>query len=93
MQSQRAVPDFLLLISCIRFMSQHKRRKTLNESPYNDDNSLRIIGTEESLERWKWLFQILEKDGTIEIVSHPDRTYEMRNSNLLRQYWQIRTRF
>jgi hypothetical protein len=74
-------------------MSQHKRRKTLNESPYNDDNSLRIIGTEESLERWKWLFQILEKDGTIEILSHPDRTYEMRNSNLLRQYWQIRTRF
>jgi hypothetical protein len=74
-------------------MSRYKRRKTLNEQSDNDDNSLRIIGTEESLERWKWLFQILEEDGTIEIVSHPDRTYELRNSNLLRQYWQIRTRF
>lgn len=74
-------------------MSQHKRRKTLSEQSYNDNNSLRIIGTEESLERWKWLFQILEEDGTIEIVSHPDYTYKMRNSNLLRQYWQIRTRF
>ncbi|WP_310419312.1 hypothetical protein [Chamaesiphon sp. OTE_8_metabat_110] len=74
-------------------MSQHKRRKTLNEPSHNDDNSLRIIGTEESLERWKWLFQILEEDGTIEIISRPDRTYEMRDSSLLRQYWQIRTRF
>jgi hypothetical protein len=74
-------------------MSRYKRRKTLNEQSDNDDNSLRIIGTEESLERWKWLFQILEEDGTIEIVSHPDRTYELRNSNLLRQYWQICTRF
>jgi hypothetical protein len=56
-------------------------------------NSLRIVGTEESLQRWGWLFQILEEDGTIEIVSRPDRTYPMRGSSEVRQYWKIQTRF
>jgi hypothetical protein len=51
------------------------------------------VGTQESLEKWKWLFQILEEDGTIEIISRPDRNYEMRGSDLMRQYWEIRTKF
>ena len=72
---------------------KNKRDFTSDNLAQNNNDSLRIVGTEESLEKWKWLFQILEEDGTIEIVSRPDRTYEMRGSDLMRQYWQIRTRF
>lgn len=73
-------------------MTEYKRDRNLNRLSQNTD-SLRIVGTVKSLKKWEWLFQILEEDGTIEVVSRPDRTYEMRGSDLLRQYWQIRTRF
>jgi hypothetical protein len=73
-------------------MAKYKRNLNLNQSSQNAD-SLRIVGTEESLKKWGWLFQILQEDGTIEIILRPDRTHEMRGSDLLRQYWQIRTKF
>ena len=74
-------------------MSKYSHKKNLQPSPDDRTDSLRIIGTEESLQRWGWLFQILEEDGTIEIISRPERTYPMRNSTELRQYWQIQTKF
>jgi hypothetical protein len=73
------------------------RNYSRNQQPHQPSDccidSLRIIGTEESLKRWGWLFQILEEDGTIEIISRPDRTYPMRDSGELRSYWQIQTKF
>jgi hypothetical protein len=74
-------------------MNNSRKSRSVDTPRSNNIDSLRIVGTEESLEHWGWLFQILEEDGTIDIISHPDRTYEMRGSVLLRQYWQIRTRF
>jgi hypothetical protein len=67
--------------------------KSSSVSSDNYVNSVRIVGTEESLERWGWLFQILEEDGTIEIVSRPERVYPMRGSSELRHYWKIKTKF
>ena len=67
-----------------------------NSASISSDNyvdSLQIVGTEESLKRWGWLFQILEEDGTIKIVSRPERTYSMRGSLEVQQYWKIKTRF
>jgi hypothetical protein len=72
---------------------KNKRGFTSDNLTQNNTDSLRIVGTEESLKKWEWLFQILQEDGTIEIVSRPDRIYEMRGSELVRQYWEIRTKF
>ena len=74
-------------------MRKYSRKQQPHEPLDGCTDSLRIIGTEESLKRWGWLFQILEEDGTIEIIARPDRTYPMRDSGQLRSYWQIQTKF
>ena len=73
-------------------MRKYSRKKQPHEPLDGYTDSLRI-GTEESLKRWEWLFQILEEDGTIEIIARPDRTCPMRDSGQLRSYWQIQTKF
>lgn len=68
------------------------KTKKLSKSSENNTSTLRIVGDEQALEHWSQLFQILEEDKFIEIVARPDKVYKMRNSDQLRQYWEVKVK-
>jgi hypothetical protein len=69
------------------------KTKKLSKLSDNNTSSLRIVGDEQALEHWSQLFQILEEDKFIEVVARPDKVYKMRNSDQLRQYWEVKIKF
>jgi hypothetical protein len=69
------------------------KTKKLNNTSQSNVSSLRIVGDEQALEHWAQLFQILEEDKFIEVIARPDKVYKMRNSDQLRQYWEVKVKF
>lgn len=53
-------------------------------------NDIRIAATPEDLERWRWLFEEMEKRGLIDVFETSKHYPNRGDSKLSRQYFKIK---